>query len=165
MSALAMIELFAGKRPDGSAVVERLQVKVIEGKGDESDACELVKSPAFVQGIASGDLIKLNKDENTFELLKRSGNLCVRVLSKEPISPLAQDLIPQFEKLGGSIDFENERMLVFSIHVSCGFSPVEALLNEYIDEELGSMWVYGNVYDPADGVTPLKWWLDILKPQ
>jgi hypothetical protein len=24
----------------------------------------------------------------------------------------------------------------------------------------GCQWIYGNVYDPADGVTPLNWWLD-----
>ena len=160
MSALNVIELFAGSRPDGSPVVERLPVKV-----NDDDSCQLVKSPAFVKGIASGDTIKLKHESNSFELVRRSGNLCIRVMSREDISPIANDLTPQIEKLGGELDFENERLLVFSIHVSCGFSVIESLLNNHVDEDEGSMWLYGNVYDSKDGVTPLNWWQDILKPQ
>jgi hypothetical protein len=26
-----------------------------------------------------------------------------------------------------------------------------------------SIWYYGNVYDPEDGVTPLNWWEDIAQ--
>ncbi len=56
MSALSIVELFAGTRPDGSPVSEQMQVKI-----HEDNSCELVRSPAFIQGIASGDVIKLNK--------------------------------------------------------------------------------------------------------
>lgn len=160
MSALNVIELYAGARPDGSPVVERLQVKVLE-----DDSCQLVKSPAFIKGVASGDVIKLNADDHSFELIKRSGNLCVRVFAREDVDAIATDLGPKIEKLGGELDFENARMLVFTIHVSIGFSEIEKLFNDHTDEEEGSIWMYGNVYDPADGVTPLNWWQDILKPQ
>lgn len=160
MNELSVIELFAGKRADGSSVVERLQVLA-----QEDDSFILVRSPAFVKGIARGDRIKLNKAEQTFDLLERSGNLSISVFAKDDIQQLAEDLTPPFEKMGGQLDVENERTLVFSIHVSCGFSQIERLLNDHIGEETDSAWFYGNVYDPKDGVTPLNWWVDILKPQ
>ena len=160
MSALNVIELFAGNRPDGSPVVERIPVKVLE-----DDSCQLVKSPSFIKGIASGDVIKMNSNDQSFELVRRSGNLCIRIFSKDDIEAIATDLTPQLEKLGGELDFENPRMLVYSIHVSCGFDKIEGLLNDHVDEDEGSVWMYGNVYDPKDGVTPLNWWQEILKPQ
>lgn len=160
MSALNVIELYAGSRPDGTPVLERLSVKVLE-----DNSCQLVRSPAFVKGIASGDVIKLDKKEGQFELVKRAGNLCIRVFAKSGIEAIATDLTPKLEKMGGEQDFENDRMLVYSIHVSCGFADIEKLLNEHIDEDEGAMWMYGNVYDPADGVTPLNWWQEILEPQ
>ncbi len=160
MSELTSVELFAGSRPDGSPVVERLQVL------EQSDGgFVVVKSPAFIQGIAKGDRIKLDKKDSAFDLVARSGNLCIRVFAQCEMAPLAQDLVPEIEKMGGELDFENARMLVFSIHVSCGFNQIEQVLNDHVGEETNSAWFYGNVYDPKDGVTPLNWWRDILKPQ
>jgi len=160
MNELSIVELYAGTRPDGKPVVERLQVLA-----QEDDSLILARSPAFIKGIARGDKIKLNKSDQSFELLQRAGNLCIRVIVKEDIEMLATDLTPLIEKMGGELDLETERMLVFSIHVSCGFTAVEKVLNDYVGEESDSLWFYGNVYDPQDGVTPLNWWQDILKPQ
>ena len=36
---------------------------------------------------------------------------------------------------------------------------------EFVGRDGQSAWMYGNVYDPADGETPLNWWLDLLKPE
>lgn len=160
MSALQVIEIFAGYQPDGAPVVERLPVNVLE-----DNSCQLVKSPCFVQGIASGDVIKLNDKDQSFELVRRSGNLCIRVFAMHDITSIAQDLAPILEKMGGQQDFENERMLVFSIHVSCGFAKIEEALNDHVGDETESAWFYGNVYDPKDGQTPLNWWNEILAPQ
>lgn len=157
MQQLDVIELFAGLQPDGQPVVERLPVKVLE-----DNSCQLVKSPSFIKGIASGDVIKLNKEDRSFELIKRSGNLSIRVFAREDIGQLADDLTAQLEKLGAEIDLENERMLIYSIHVSCGFSAIEKILNDHVGEETDSAWLYGNVYSPEDGVTPLNWWQEIL---
>ncbi len=157
MSQLDVIEIFAGMRPNGEPVAERLQVKVLK---DES--CELVRSPAFVKGIAAGDLIKMNAEDRSFELIKRAGNLCIRVFAREDIQQLSEDMTPIIEKLGGELDLENDRMLVYTIHVSCGFTAIEKILNDHIGDETGSTWMYGNVYDPQDGLTPLNWWQDIL---
>jgi len=158
MEALQVIELFAGTGPDGRPVVERLQVKV-----NEDNSCQLVKSPAFIKGIASGDTIKLESGTQNFELMKRSGNLAIRVYCRGDISDIASDLTPKLEKLGGEQDIETPRMLVYSIHVSCGFKAIEALLNDVVDDDV--MWVYGNVYNPEDGTTPLNWWQAILAEQ
>lgn len=158
MNALQVIELFAGQGPDGKPVVERLSVRV-----NEDDSCQLVKSPAFIKGIASGDTIKLEQGTQDFTLVKRSGNLAIRVISRDDIGDVAEQLTPALEKLGGELDIETPRMLVYSIHVSCGFNEIEAILNKVAGPNV--IWMYGNVYDPADGQTPLNWWQEILQPE
>ncbi len=157
MQALQTIELLAGYDPNNQPIVERLSVRVLP-----DDSCQLAKSPAFLQGIASGDVIKLDKDSKSFEIVQRSGNLAIRVYARANMEALADALGSELEKLGGELDIETPRMLVFSIHVSCGFEQIEALLNRFIDGET-SAWRYGNVYDPNDGKTPLNWWVEILK--
>ncbi|GAB1258711.1 DUF4265 domain-containing protein [Aurantivibrio plasticivorans] len=160
MQALHVIELLAGYDPNGKPIVEKLQVDVLE-----DNSCQLVRSPAFIKGLAGGDVIKLNKEDKQFEIQRRSGNLAIVVFSRGDINTLAEQLIPELEKLGGQLDTETERMLVFSIHVSCGFEKIEAILNQYVGRDGQSAWQYGNVYDPTDGTTPLNWWHEILKPQ
>lgn len=159
MSALQVIELFAGFNPNQEPVVERLPVKVLE-----DDSCQLVKSPAFVKGIASGDVIRLQKGTREFTLVKRAGNLAVRVFTKSDNEAIAELLTSKLEKLGGELDHESPRMLIYTIHVSCGFTQIEAILNEACDGQTAA-WIYGNVYDPVDGTTPLNWWQEILKPE
>ncbi|WP_299593931.1 DUF4265 domain-containing protein [uncultured Microbulbifer sp.] len=161
-TALQIIELFAGNNPDGEPVVERMQVRV-----NEDDSVQLVRSPAFIKGIASGDTIKVDREDPekpSFELVKRSGNLAVRVFCRGDSTKLSDQLTPQLEKLGGELDMESPRLLVYSIHVSCGFAEIEQILNSICDGA-NSVWYYGNVYDPVDGQTPLNWWQDILKPE
>lgn len=157
-SALSHIELFAGIGPEGAPVVERLQVQV-----NENNECQLVRSPAFIKGIASGDVIKLTgagEGKPQFELLRRSGNLAIRVMSRGDVQALSERLTPQLEQLGGELDVETPRLLIYSVHVSLGFAAIEALLNAAMDEQ--GAWFYGNVYDPSDGTTPLNWWLEVL---
>lgn len=160
MQSLQAIELLAGYDPEDKPVVERLQVKITE-----DDRCQLVRSPAFIQGLASGDIIKLDSDRQHFEIVQHSGNLAVRVYSREDVVALSEALTPELEQLGGQMDLETDRMLVYSIHVSLGFKTIEDVLNKHMGASSQSIWQYGNVYDPADGQTPLNWWLDILKPQ
>ena len=159
MNELHVINLFAGKRPDGEAVVEQIRVVKLE-----SGHYRLVQSPAFVQGIASGDEIRYDSKDNSFELIKHSGNLAIRVFARQNLSALEENLRAPIEKLGGELDFNNERMLVFSIHVSCGFKEIEAILNKHVSPDHAA-WFYGNVYDPTDGTTPLNWWLDLDEEQ
>jgi len=152
-----IIELIAGSDANGVPVVEKLPME-LKDQGEH----RLIQSPAFVRGLARGDVIKVDKDKGSFELIRRSGNLCIRVIAREDLETLEADLSPLIEKLGGQLDFGNDRILVYSIHVSCGFQPIEQVLNDHVGDETESMWMYGNVYDPADGVTPLNWWKAIL---
>jgi hypothetical protein len=160
MKALQVIELFAGLGAHGKPIVEKMHVRELE-----NGHLQLVKSPAFIKGLASGDVIRCDVPNQEFEIVQRSGNLNVRIFSRDEITPLADAITPELEKLGGDLDIETPRMLVYSIHVSCGFSVVEGLLNQYIGKDGRSAWMYGNVYDPNDGQTPLNWWQEILKPE
>jgi hypothetical protein len=155
MTALSQIELFAGIGPNGQPVAERLQVRI-----NEANECQLVRSPAFIKGLASGDWIKLGSD-GQFELLRRSGNLCIRVFCREDAQALSEQLSPALETLGGELDLETPRLLVYSAHVSLGFSALEAILAEHL--RASDTWLYGNVYDPNDGQTPLNWWQPLLE--
>jgi len=160
MKALQVIELFAGIGANGQPIVEKLPVRELD-----SGELQLVQSPAFAKGLASGDRLKCSPSTREFEIVQRSGNLSVRIFSKGDIGGLADALIADLEKLGGELDLETQRMLVFSIHVSCGFSAIDNILNQHVGLDNQSAWMYGNVYDPNDGTTPLNWWLDMLKPE
>ncbi len=158
MESLQAVELFAGLGPDGQPFVEKLPMKELE-----DGSVQLVRSPAFVKGIASGDIVRCNPDQREFEIVKRSGNLSIRVYSRGDISMLAQKLNGPMAKLGGELDLESQRMLVYTIHVSCGFTEIEALFSTVLGDGTDSAWLYGNVYDPADGTTPLNWWQSHLE--
>src|SRR5690606_36714743 len=108
----------------------------------------------FVKGLASGDVIRFLPASGQFEIVQHSGNLSVRVFSRGDITHLAEALTPALELLGGEQDLETPRMLVYSIHVSCGFAAIEDILNRAVAEHGDSLWMYGNVYDPQDGQTP-----------
>lgn len=160
MKSLQVIELFAGLGANGQPIVEKLQVRELE-----DGTLQLVQSPAFAKGLASGDTLRMLPQSREFDLVKRSGNLSIRVFSKGDIQHLSDDLTPELEKLGGELERETPRMLGYCIHVSCGFETIETILNRYVGLDGQSQWMYGNVYDPKDGITPLNWWQDILKPQ
>lgn len=158
MSALQAIELFAGLRPDGQPIVERLPVRLLP-----DNTLQLVRSPAFVKGIAGGDIIRADPDRREFEIVQHSGNLCVRVYTRGETAPLAEALEGPVAKLGGELDLQSPHLLVFTIHVSCGFAAIEAIFNPVNGPD--THWQYANVYDPADGETPLNWWQSLLKPE
>ncbi|MGK0440643.1 MAG: hypothetical protein ACJA0N_000438 [Pseudohongiellaceae bacterium] len=159
------VELLAGQHPSGEMVVERVLVT----PQSENDSFLLLKSPVFVRGIARGDTIqKMAATDDTspkgaFRVLKHGGNLCVRVFSKENNDTLEQALTSELEKLGGDLDVHEQRVLVYSIHVSCGFTTVEKILDDLLKTNEQVNWLYGNVYDPANG-EPLNWWQPILSP-
>jgi hypothetical protein len=89
----------------------------------------------------------------------RSGQLCVRVFSRDPIAAIEQELTPAVERLGGSLDIASPRALAYSIHVAVGFTEIEQLFAALVPAD-GATWAYGNVYD-ADGES-LDWWEDLL---
>lgn len=158
--AAAIFELpfLAGLNPDGDPVFESLEVEMVE---DTEDEVRLVRSPLLTRNLAAGDKLKvLNPSSAEYELLRRSGNLSIRVFRVHQLDVLAESLTAKIEKLGGSLDKQTDRALVYSIHFSIGFQVIEELLNAVCKDYPDTVWYYGNVYDPEDGTTPLLWWLE-----
>lgn len=154
------LELLAGQHPSGEMIVE----KVLVAPQQQANTYQLLKSPVFVRGIARGDIIQqMPSPKGAFKLEQHSGNLCIRIFGKQPLAGLEPALSAAIEKLGGDIDVCEPRVLVYSIHVSCGFNKIEELLNQQLSAARDAAWFYGNVYDPDSG-EPLNWWQAILAP-
>lgn len=154
------IELIAGRHPNGEIIVER----VLVAPQPAANSYQLLKSPVFVRGIARADVIEaMASPKGGFKVQQHGGNLCVRVFSKQAIAGLEQSLTIEVEKLGGDLDVSEERVLVYSIHVSCGFSAIESLFDEQLGNHPEVVWYYGNVYDPESG-EPINWWQSMLSP-
>ena len=152
---LAQVQLLAGQDSKGQQVLEKVEVFVLE----QENHYELKKAPMLVRGLAKGDIIFLDENHaGEFNVVKRSGNLAVRVFRKADIEVLESILTPQVEMHEGTLDIQTNRALSYSLHVNLGFAVVEALFDNAMAAYSDSVWYYGNVYDPADGVTPLNWW-------
>ncbi len=152
------LPFLAGINPAGEPVFESLEVELVEGTEDE---VRLVRSPLLTRNLAAGDKLKvINSSSAEYELLRRSGNLSIRVFRLQQLDVLAENLTAKIEKLGGSLDSQTDRALVYSIHFSLGFQTIEGLLGMACKDYPDTAWYYGNVYDPEDGATPLEWWLD-----
>lgn len=155
------IPLVAGYTDDNDPVLEQIEVRPVSG---EREQFRLEKSPAFVRLLAAGDRIRYPAEtELGYELLQRSGNLSIRVLRKHNIEEVEEALTPQIELNQGQLDRSSEALLVYTIHVSIGFPVIEGILDQAMGQFPGSVWYYGNVYDPQDGVTPLNWWHEVAR--
>ena len=158
MTIRTELPFLAGVDDEEQPVFESLPVEIVD---PSNHSVRLLQSPLFARNLAAGDKIKvINPATAEYELLQRSGNLSLRVFRKQQIEELAEWLSPAVEKMGGTLDTQTERALVFSIHFSIGFSSIEALFNKACTDYPQTVWYYGNVYDPTDGTTPLLWWQD-----
>lgn len=156
--AVSELPFLAGINQEGEPVFESIEVELLDASTQE---LRLLKSPLLARNLAAGDRVRLiNAARAEYELLQRSGNLCVRVFCAYQIDKLAEQLTPMLEKLDGVLDRQTDRALVYSIHYSIGFQTIEKLLNEVCEAYPDTVWYYGNVYDPEDGSTPLQWWLE-----
>lgn len=154
------IPLVAGYDDNNEPVLEQVEVRDAGAAGE----CILEKSPAFVRNLAAGDRIRYPADTGAgYELLQRSGNLCIRVLRKHNIDEVAATLTPAIELRDGTLHRHSTGLLVYTVHVSIGFQSIESLLDSTIGQWPGTIWYYGNVYDPQDGVTPLNWWNELAR--
>jgi hypothetical protein len=118
----------------------------------------LLFTPGLVQGIAAGDEFRLVDDDGAFVVTRRGGNLAVQVFSRSSVAPLQAELANRVARLGGRLDGAVERGLAFTVPLSAGFPAVEKLFDAWVAQHPGWEWCFGNVYDPADGATPLGWW-------
>lgn len=157
--AVSELPFLAGIDSAGELVFESIEVELLDASTQE---LRLLKSPLLARNLAAGDRVKLiNAARAEYELLQRSGNLCIRVFCAHQLEKLAEQLTPKLEKLDGVLDRQTDRALVYSIHYSIGFQTIEAVLNGVCEAYPDTVWYYGNVYDPEDGSTPLQWWLEI----
>ena len=152
------IVFLAGFDQTDQPVFENLTVELLD---TETEEVRLLKSPLLTRNLAAGDKIKpTNPERGEYDLIERSGNLSVRVFCRGELDSLANTLTPEIEKLGGALDLQTERALVYSIHFSIGFKQIEEIFNDACDAFDETIWVYGNVYDDKDGKTPLGWWTE-----
>ena len=143
---------------DGRRQGEESLPAVVVGPG----RYRLLASPGFVEGLAAGDELELSPDSPLgYRVLSRGGNLCVWFYFHHEVdaeSSEAEDLSRTAGALGGRLDGGWSRMLVLTLPVSAGWAAIESAMHAAIERVGGASWLYGNVYDPSDGVTPLRWW-------
>jgi hypothetical protein len=122
----------------------------------------LLASPGFVEGLAAGDEFELDPHAPLgHRVVRRGGNLCVWFYHAAPVddSDMATaDVRLVAESLGGRLDGGYSHMLVLTVPLAAGFDAVADAFDRAVRRHAGSAWLYGNVYDPSDGMTPLNWW-------
>jgi Domain of unknown function (DUF4265) len=150
----------------------RLRVDRVDGKSvyEEVPALQvgenryrIVASPGLAPGVASGDEIELDpSDPERYNILKRGMNVCVQAFFTECTLRDRDRVTALFQEIGGWLDGGKDgevgQLLIFTIPAKVGFETIEGLLTRVSEEFKLEKWEYGNVYDPADGVTPLNWW-------
>lgn len=145
------LRLIAGHSTSGMPAFEELLVeRTSEGR------FKLLRSPGLVLGLAADDVIEAPGD-GTFSLVQRGMNLCIQIFGAGDLTPLERLLSERLGKLGGRLDGQTKRVLVYTVSVSAGFPAVEAILKDAVGELPGAEWYFGNVYDPVDD-RPLNWW-------
>jgi hypothetical protein len=133
--------------PDG---VEPVHVEMHEGR------LRVLFSPGLVYGVAAGDELEVT-DGGSFKVLRRGGNVAVRVLCARGVSSFAHELQEKVSKLlGGRLDGRLRNGLVFTIPVTAGFKSIENVFEGLQERESDVLWEFGNVYD-RDG-SELGWW-------
>ena len=147
MKVQSAIDVFVQMGKSGRPVYEQLLVE------SERRGLRLLKSPGLVLGLAAGDLFEVDHQKAP-RVIERGGNICVQVFSREPglVEPL---LTARFVEIGGRLDGRSHKELVYTVPVTAGFTAIEKALEQ---PDAVIEWIYGNVFDPVDGVTPLDWW-------
>jgi len=149
------LDLVVQINPDGSRFYESVLVEKLGG-----NRYRLLASPGLLEGIAGGDEIELAPERPAgFRVTRRGGNICVQFFWEGDLNDCADALGPKAAALGGRIDGQTASLLVFTIPVSAGFPAIERIFYDAETRYTGCRWMYGNVYDPADGRTPLNWWV------
>ncbi|MFT7773443.1 DUF4265 domain-containing protein [Roseateles sp.] len=126
--------------------------------------CFLVRSiPAFVYGLAAGDVVKiLDRESGRFDVLVRGNQVTIRIFVDGGLDrPDVRSLIDQISEMGGCHEIARNdagvngaSLLLVSVDVAIGFPKIESLLR--IVEGPDVRWEYGNVYG-VDGES-LNWW-------
>ena len=88
------LPFLAGIKSNGEPVFESLNVEFIT---DTPHHFRLMESPLLTRNLASGDVMRLiNPDRAEYELLTRSGNVCIRLFGNEELIDIEQSLTTEF---------------------------------------------------------------------
>ena len=114
-----------------------------------STGLRLLHSPAYVDGIAGGDVIELDDAQlSGYRLASRGGNLAVVVIftSQDQREEAETQLAAGARQLDGQCDGGPPRVLVFTIPVASGFASIEGLFGAVPQRFPGAVWYLGNVH-------------------
>ena len=134
--------------------------EVLEVERLDATTVQLLHSPAYVHGIAAGDVIVLDPSEITkFRVRERSGLLAVVLAlpSADVIPAEVRTLTDWVTGVGGRHEGGPLRLHVFSIPVTVGFASIESQFDTAVGTIEGASWWYNNVYD-LTGEHLLGWW-------
>ncbi|MFL5576919.1 MAG: DUF4265 domain-containing protein [Gemmatimonadaceae bacterium] len=142
---------------DESSVVSH---EVLEVERLQDGGVRLLHSPAFVRGIAAGDVIDVLPAELAgFRVRSRAGNVAIVVALQDVAdksSDLVRRLVANVISLGGVCEGGPGRALAFTIPVTAGFGQIESAFSSLGAGGDGASWWYANVLDRDD--RPLGWW-------
>jgi Domain of unknown function (DUF4265) len=119
----------------------------------------LLHSPAYLDGIAGGDVIELDPSALCgYNVVSRGGNVAIVVIftSQEQRQQAEPQLAGEALRLQGRCDGGPERVLVFTIPATSGFANIEGVFDAVPQQCPGATWYFGNVYGPDK--RPLNWW-------
>lgn len=143
------LHLRFGTRADGSPRLEPVHAEPLGGL-----RFRLANSPGWTYGVAAGDEVERTDDHGGFKVIRRGGNVAVRLFST---AALRRDHIETLEsqvreRLGGWCDGQLEdRARVFTIPPTTGFEQIEALFDSFVHNASIAAdaveWEYGNVHD------------------
>ena len=129
------------------------------------DTWELLNSPLYAIGLASGDIIKVtNPESGSFEILKRGGNICIQFYMGATHAndlavtrKVAEEIETQIHSIEGKVDGVTAGLISCTLTVEVGFQLIESIFEALVHESVGAQWQYANVYDFKTG-EPLNWW-------
>lgn len=147
------VNVLADHGADGRPIFEELLVDRLQ-----DEVFRLVASPGLVLGLGAGDEIEVDPNSGKFTVHKRGGNFAVWVYTNDGMDDAIESVASAVARLGGRLDGRKRTLVVFTIPADAGFPAVEEIFYRFVDENPSAEWYFGNVYDPADGVTPLNWW-------
>jgi hypothetical protein len=136
-----------------------LTYETLEVERESLHRIRLRHSPAWISGIARGDVLELDATELAgFRVVSRAGFVaCVVVFASEEQRGEAEfSTLQDVLRLGGVCEGGPGRSLVFSLPVAATFTKIEGFLNNVCAANPDATWYFGNVYG-TDGQV-LNWW-------
>ena len=121
---------------------------------------KLLHSPAFIDGIAAGDIVQLDSEtESGFTVKTRSGNICIIVAFKDSAAKAAHGprVSSKIEALGGLCEGGPRDLLVLTVPHSAGLKEIESAVSNCRVETPTFEWWFGNVWGTDHPPTLHPW--------